>query len=250
MSVAAVKKAFLLLETISNADNPLQLRELSKLVNLPKPTAYRLLQTLRSIGYLTQDETNSSYQLSDGIHRLVPSHPYALLRMRARDTLENLHKRFNETVNLGVLEGDHISYVDYIETTHQLRLIARPGETDPIYSTALGRAILAQLPENEVEQLIRRSDVKRRTNHTLTDCGGILALITQTANKGWAEEIEENIRGICCMAVCLADWGFPYAAISIAVPKSRLDGETHRAMIAELKKLKPNPPKHDDISKT
>ncbi|MFV0415250.1 MAG: IclR family transcriptional regulator [Chthoniobacterales bacterium] len=248
MSVAAVKKAFLLLETISNSDDPLQLRELADLAKLPKPTAYRLLQTLRSIGYLTQDKENSSYQLSDGIHRLVPSHPYALLRMQARGTLEKLHERFNETINLGVLEGDHICYVDFIETTHQLRLIARPGEVDPVYSTALGRAILSRLPENEVEQLIRRSDVKRRTNHTLTDCGGILALISQTANKGWAEESEENIRGVYCMAVCLAEWGFPYAAISISVPKSRLTGEIKRSMLTELKKLKSTLPKDVNLS--
>jgi DNA-binding IclR family transcriptional regulator len=237
MSVAAVKKAFVLLECLARTGKPLPLRELAEEAGLPKPTAYRLLQTLRSIGYLAQEAESGSYLLTDGVHRLVPSHPYAMLRMKARPWMEHLHGHFNETVNLGVLEGENVRYVDFIETTNALRLVSRPGEVDPAYSTALGRAILASLPEDEVEHLIRRSEVKRRTNRTLTDCGGLLAVISQTRSKGWAEETEENNRGVCCLAVSLSSQGFPYAAISVTVPKARLDGETRKGILNELRRI-------------
>jgi len=243
MSVAAVKKAFVLLECLARSGKAVPLRELAESAGLPKPTAYRLLQTLRSIGYLNQEADSSSYVLSDGIQRLAPSHPYAMLRLTARPIMDQLHQQFDETVNLGVLEGEMIRYVDFIETTKALRLVARPGEIDPAYSTALGRAVLAELPEDEVEQLLRRSEVKRRTSRTMTDCGGLLAVISQNRNKGWAEESEENNRGVCCLAVSLTAHGFPYAAISLTIPKARLDSEVRRAVVAALKTIRGGPTK-------
>src|SRR5262245_5639314 len=120
MTVRVLKKAVTVLETLSAAGRPVGLAELARRMKYPKPTIYRILRSFLELGYLARDRATGFYLPTSRL-ALLGRHGQALdLRRRALPALERLHQKFNETVNLGVLEGDEITYVAYLETTRPL----------------------------------------------------------------------------------------------------------------------------------
>jgi DNA-binding IclR family transcriptional regulator len=115
--------------------------------------------------------------------------------------MEKLHQEFNETVNLGVLEGDQISYAACLETTRPLRLMVRPGTKDPFYCTALGRAIAAFLPEREQAELLSRVKVEPRTSKTVRTRSALAKILRETRRRGWVIDNEECDLGVVCLGV-------------------------------------------------
>ncbi len=205
------------------------LKQLARATDLPKPTVHRLLHTLQTLGYVTRDGDSTDYLLGHRIQELAGGPIQQRIKDAALPLMHRLHKAVNETVNLGVREGFLIRYVDYLETTRPLRLAVQPGQTDSIFSTALGRAILSVLPETEVRRILAAA---QRENGFLPE-GGATKLETLLAlgrKRGWAEEEEETVKGICCIAVSLERLGFPHAAVSVAVPSVRYNGECRRAI--------------------
>ncbi|MGO4839818.1 IclR family transcriptional regulator, partial [Rhizobiaceae sp. 2RAB30] len=162
------------------------LKELGDASSLPKPTLHRILQTLVELGYVEQDNARSRYGLTLKLFRLGRGDSYEDVKEQALPLMEVLHRRFNETVNLGVLQGGHIYYLHFIETTQNLRWQVHPGARDPFYCTALGRAVVAHLPKARQEQLVERAVIERRTPFTPADKAAVRKLLTQTAAQGWA----------------------------------------------------------------
>jgi DNA-binding IclR family transcriptional regulator len=229
MTVAVVEKIFLLLETLAQADQALPLKQLAELTELPKPTAHRLLQTLQKLGYVVRDGEGSNYLLGHRIQELARGPISLRIQDAARPLMQKLHKTVNETVNLGVREGLLIRYVDYIETDRPLRLIARPGQTDSLFSTALGRAILSALPDPEIGRVLAALPREVRAAQCIRPAQ-IQAAVVAARKRGWAEEQGETVQGVSCLAVSLADLGYPHAAVSVSVPTVRCTDACRRAI--------------------
>lgn len=222
MTVAVVEKIFLLLETLAGADHALSLKELAESTELPKPTAHRLLQTLLSLEYVVRDGKSSEYLLGHRIQELARGPIHQRVKDAAQPLMQKLHRTLGETVNLGVREALSVRYVDYLETDRPLRLIARPGQTDSLFTTALGRAMLSVLPENEVMRLWlgHRPETKGSLRF---DTSQFRQAMATTRKRGWAEENGETVPGVSCLAVSLRNLGYLNAAVSIAVPTVRCD---------------------------
>jgi DNA-binding IclR family transcriptional regulator len=155
--------------------------------------------------------------------------------------MERLHRQFNETVNLGVLEGDQISYVACLETTRPLRLMVRPGSRDPFYCTALGRAIVAFLPERDREERVARVKFEARTSKTVRSRPALLKILRETRRRGWAIDDEECDLGVVCLGVPLLDQGTPLAAVSITLPRIRVNPAREREILAQLQRVRLTP---------
>lgn len=237
VSIAVLHKAFLVLEAIGGLERPASLKELAELTQLPKPTLFRVLRTLGDLGYVSQDGSRGDYLLGAKLYQLARNGG-AAIRERALPAMEALHKELNETVNLGILQGDSIYYLHFIETTQSLRWQVRPGARDPFYSTALGRAVVAALPEQRRDKLLNRDWFAARTERTPTSREAIMAAIDATAKRGWAEDLEENDVGVCCFAVPLMAEGTPIAGISVSIPASRLNDESRKRIVDALLSLK------------
>ena len=117
--------------------------------SLPKSSIFRYLATLEARGYVERDGERGRFRVG---RRLVTLHSrrLELLARAARPRLDALRDRFQETVNLGVLDGDRVSYLQIVESPQAMRFAAREGDRDPIHSTSLGKAIASQLSREHV----------------------------------------------------------------------------------------------------
>ena len=232
MTVAVVEKIFLLLEALARAEHPLPLKQLAETTELPKPTAHRLLQTLQSLGYVVREENGTDYLLGHRIQELARAPIQQRIKEAALPLMKKLHAAVNETVNLGVREGLAIRYVDYLETNRPLRMIVRPGQSDSLFSTALGRAILSVLPIDEVARLLSAIKKERAATAPIVP-ESFHAMLSASRKRGWAEERNETVEGVCCFGISLRRLGFSNAAISISVPSVRC-GEACRRTVETI----------------
>lgn len=232
--VAVLDKAFQVLEAMSDLGRAATLKELGELSELPKPTLHRILQTLCDLGYVEQDHARSRYSLTLKLFRLGRGDSYEDVKERMLPIMEALHRRFNETVNLAVLQGSFVYYIHFIETTQNLRWQVRPGARDPFYCTALGRAIVAHLPQSRQDQLVERAVIEVRTPLTPADKPAVRGLLSETAALGWAHDDQENDLGVSCFGIPIMDGDRPIAGLSISLPKSRLTPRREAEIVEAL----------------
>lgn len=223
-SIAVVGRTLDVLEALGDASEPLGTTDFARQLGMTKSAVFRILATLEERGYVTKDPITARYTLGPRLASLGERALSSIdLRQVARPTLERLHAAFGETVNLGVLEGSEIIYIDMVESTHGLRMAARIGSRHPAHSTALGKAILAFLPENRLDTALSAT-LPAQTAHTITNPAALREQLRATRARGTSEELGENEEGARCLGVPLFDLhGLPAAALSISAPDTRID---------------------------
>lgn len=242
--VAVLEKALDLLEAVA-AGRSLGLSELSARTGVSKASAFRVLSTLERRGYLAKGAADRKYRPGASLLALGLSVVAGLdLVQSARPVLAELHEEFGETVNLGVLSERRVLYLDMIESHWGLRMAARVGMRDPLHSTALGKAILAHLPDDERRRLLAGYRWERSTPRTITTLRALEDELALVRARGYSVDDEENERGARCVGVAVLDrQRRPVAAISVSGPTARLGndlipriGERLRAAAAEVER--------------
>lgn len=236
MAIAVVERTFQVLEALARLGKPVPLVRLAAEAALPKPTAYRILQSLASLGYVAQEESGH-YFATDRLAGLAARDPYLSLKEQARPLMERLHGRFDETVNLGILEGTKVIYALVMETAQPLRWVVRPGRSDPFHCTALGRAIAAFLATEQRERLLKKVHADRARSGAAIDVEKMRATLETTRRRGWASEEEETAPGVACLAMSMAPWGAQEAAISLSIPISRFRQSLREAAVKEFRSM-------------
>jgi len=190
------------------------------------------LGTLVRRGWLETDATGTIYSL--GIHSLLVGAAYLDADIVVGSTgplLDELAQATGETVHLARLEGSDVVYLAKRESVHPLRMFSATGRRLPAWATALGRAMLAELSDDEVIGVLPPS-MQPVTPYTVTEPEQLLASLAVVRRDGYAAEQQESCLGMGCFAVSLP-YNMPARdAISVAVPLSRLD-EDLRVRIVE-----------------
>ncbi len=236
MGIAVIEKTFLVLERLAEDEEPQALARLAADTGLPKPTAYRLLRTLVELGYVVQDDA-ARYGLTTRLAGLAQHSQYRHLKLKALPHMERLHRQFNETVNLGVLDGTNVRYIHVMETTRPLRMMVQPNASDQFYSTAIGKAIASNLSKPELDSLLKATTIRRFTERTIKSKAELRKVLEQVSGRGWAIDDEESTLGVACIGVALMDDGQAAAGISITVPKTRLSPELKGSIVDALKSI-------------
>ena len=234
MSIAVLDRAFSVLEVLARTRRALTLAELAEEARLPKPTVHRILKSLRDLGYIAQNDRGGAYELSE---RLASLHEYGRdesVREKARPLMERLHAAFDETINLGLLEGVFIRYAHVIETAQPLRWIVKPGARDSFQTTALGRAIVAHLPAEQQARLVTKACATLPVRGRKAARAALEQELVATQRRGCALEEEETVAGVACVAISLASLGEPLAAVSISVPVHRLSSRRRAEIIGTM----------------
>ncbi len=136
--------------------------------------------------------------------------------------MQQLRDRFDETINLGVLHDDEVVYLEMALSRKALRLQATIGAHDPAYTTSLGRAMIAHLPQERWRKHIPRQ-MRKRTARTIVAPDRLHAELVATRKRGYALEREENEEGALCIGAPIFDQdGNVIAAVSLSAPAARI----------------------------
>ena len=157
---------------------------------------FRIPSTLERHGYVERVEDTRQYRAGPQLLRLSLLFSASIdIATIAAPYMRELQSRYGETINLGVLSGAKIVYVDILEATHGLRMSAEVGSVHDLHSTALGLAILSRLPEKQVRSLISVKSLVRLTPNTLTKMSDVLAELEATRRRGYGIDDEFNENG-------------------------------------------------------
>lgn len=222
-SIRSVERVVDLLELLAFAESPVSLSHLAEAADLPKSSAFRYLATLESRGYAVRDPKGSGYLLGPAVPRSADRRLDVLVEV-AHPHLELLAKSAGETVNLGILSGSRVSYIDIVESHRQVRLAAKVGDRDRIHSTALGKAIASQLDEEAVRHILRVEGMPVLTKRTIDDPDVYLDALAAVREQGYAVDDRENENDGRCVAVPLPLTELE-AAVSLSAPASRFSAE-------------------------
>lgn len=152
----------------------------------------------------------------------------------ADSLLRRLHQQTAETVNLGVLRRNRIVYITVLESSHPLRRVVETHESDPVFSTALGRAIAAFLPETKIDNLLSTAAIEVRTPRTTRNEEELRRVLAKVRRVGYAIERDETDLGVTCIAAPVMSDGQPIAAISLSVPSARVDANSEKRWTSDV----------------
>lgn len=234
--VGVVMKVLKILEALHSNPSGLQLREIARLTAINKSTAYRFLAHLEGEGYLYRDDSGA-YMIGPKLSRLGSgTNLEESLRKIARPILQRLWLATGETVNLAVLDGQEILYLDVIESSHNFRFASQNGARRPLYCTALGKAMLAWLPEEEAGELLSSFTFERLTPHTLIQPARLKKDLAKSRSQGYALDDEEAVLGARCIAAPIFDGNSKVmGATSVSGPVTRITAGKVPALAALAK---------------
>ena len=241
ISVRKVKSAVRTVELLeylsARHDDPARLREISDALDMPRSSAHALLRTLVAQGWVRSDPSGTLYGI--GIRALLvgtsylDSDPYLPL---ITPFLEDLRTELDETFHLGRLDGTDIVYLATRESKQYTRVANRVGRRLPAYTTALGKALLAERFETQRDEHVP-SALKSLTPHTITDRTRLDHELDEVRVRGYACDTEENTVGLRCFAVPLRYCKPAQDAISASVPVDRLTPQREHDIVDALRTM-------------
>ena len=195
-------KGIKVLESFSTKDHNLSIVEIAKKVSLQKATVYRIVFTLKELGYLKYDSSNHKYFLGPKVLSLGFS---TIRNMKiseiAHPYLRKLYKRSGQTVALGVLDDTEVVYIDRFQKEQILNINLHIGNRLPVYNSSIGRAILAFLPQDDYEVTLRKLLEDKNILSSIGKNGKKLAKILKDVRKvGYAIDDQEYVIGLRAIA--------------------------------------------------
>jgi IclR family transcriptional regulator, KDG regulon repressor len=232
-TVSSVQKAARLLCAFTRENREFGVRELARRLGLGKSATHRLLTTLAAEHLIEQDGTTGRYRLGIKIYELgtlVPTHQD--LHEAAAICIDELHDRTRETVQVAVLDGAEVVYIERREGVRTLTAFDRFGHRNFANCTATGKMLLAWLPQPDLERILA-GDLPARTRFSITDPGVLVEQLEQARRLGYAENVQESDPEIASVAAPIrGPLGAVVAAISVAGPLTTLTGVTRRRFVA------------------
>jgi DNA-binding IclR family transcriptional regulator len=225
--VGVIRKVLSILELLDNVPGGLQLNQIAEETGINKSTAHRFLSHLESDGYLFRDGSGN-YMVGARLSRLGSGASFqSTMSKLARPVMENLRKILGETVNLAVLDGTDVLYIDVLETVNTFRLVTQIGSRLPFYSTALGKAMVAAIEDStRLEELLSRVEFETTTPHSINNMAKLKKQLAIIRRQGYALDDEEAVPGVRCVGGAILDSnGDVVAAISISGPVVRFTSD-------------------------
>lgn len=223
-STASVVHAIAVLEALAEATPSLSLAALAAQVGRSKPTVWRLVHTLVRLGYVRQDPVSRTFALTPHVLSLGTHFDGMDLKDLAGPFLRYLSAQIGETVNMAVLDGDRLIYIERVKTSQVVNINLSVGSRLPLYNTAMGRVLLTYRPEAAVREYVERlRDDPAARIYTQHNGKRLLDALAATRRAGFALNDEDLAPGLRSVAAPVWNGaGAVAAAINIAVPSVRV----------------------------
>ncbi|GAA3491690.1 MULTISPECIES: IclR family transcriptional regulator [Streptomyces] len=234
--VPAVTRALDILELFLEGDGTLSAPDITRRLNLPRTTVHELVTTLAARNYLvTVPEQPGRYRLGVRTHQLGSRYAEQLdLAAEGRRVAREVAETCDETVHVAVLEDTDVIYIAKVDSTHAVRMVSAAGRKLPAHCTAVGKMLLASLPEAELRSRVDGRELVAMTPHSITDPAALQQALAAIRARGLATEHRESNPDVSCVAAPVRDsTGRVVAALSVSVPMIRWT-EQRGAELAEL----------------
>lgn len=229
-TLMSVRTAARLLKEFSRDSRELGVTELARRLGIGKSTAHRLLATLAEERLVEQNPQTAAYRLGLAMYELgnaVSIHTD--LHDACSEIVDQLRNATRETVQVAVLDGRQVVYVERRESPHTLRLFGRVGHRNWAHCTSNGKVLLAYLPQARLDALLEGWSPEPRTEHTITSIPDLRSQLAQIEARGWAENINEAEVGVASVAAPIRNGlGEVVASVSVAGPVQRINGASLR----------------------
>jgi DNA-binding IclR family transcriptional regulator len=225
--VQVLDRALAVLEVLANCSNECGLAELCTALKLHKSTVHRLMMVLQQHRLVDKNRETGRYRLGLRLFEFGSKAIAALdLRGHARPYLDQLQRELGETVFFCILDEGQVLYLEKVESQQSVRTGCTVGSRAPAYCTAVGKAMLAELPEAEVNDIIRRWGLKAITANTITTAAALRSELRAVRSRGYAIDNEEKEQGLRCVSAAVRGHsGKMFAALSVSGPAFRVTKE-------------------------
>ncbi len=223
--INSLAKGLRVLELLSEHGS-LTVSELARHLETNRAGSHRFLSTLRELGYVAKDNDDHYYLTYRVLELGMRVANRNEIHRVARVYMHELSLAFNETVNLGLFDNQDILHVDKIDSKEILRMDSVIGSRAPAYCTALGKAILAFLPAEELEEYLQHVKLKPHGPNTITSKIQLRQELQKIKSRGYAVDDEELAPGLRCTAAPVFDHTARVRyAISVSGPTMRMSPE-------------------------
>jgi len=232
--ISSLQRGIEVFELLANYGS-LSVSQVASMLGYNRSAAHRFLSTLKELGYVQQTHSKE-YEPTFKILELCTKVSSRFeIRKSASLFMRSLSQKTKETINLGVIQGTDIIHLDKIESTELLRIDPEIGSRAPAQHTALGKAILAFIPTEELKKFCRNSDWTSLTPYSKTTDEELIQELKKIRSSGWAIDNEELCLGLRCIAVPIFDHlDYPRYAISISGPTLRMSEDRILRMCDDL----------------
>jgi len=225
--VQSLIRGLTILERLAEARDGDSLTDLAQRVGLATSTAHRLLKSLEQMRFVSQDSERGRWYI--GVQTFRVGNAFLFNRdfvELSRPVMRRLMEESGETANLAVLDDGQAVILSQVQCREMMRMLAKLGGRAPVHASAVGKALLASLPDDEVSAILHCRGLARVTPNTIDTPARLREVLGDTRRCGYAIDDEEHAIGLRCVAAAFYDeHAEPLAAISLSGPRARISRE-------------------------
>lgn len=236
-SNSAVSRSIDMLEAISSHKRPVSVQELALELDVPRQSAHRLVAQLEGLDLISREPGSERFSIGGRMRSLALSCMSNYLQTSAsHDILTGLVKAVGETCNVGMLDGNHVFYLDRVECDWPLRVQLRAGSRVPAYCTAIGKLLLAFSDKDAREKLLAGMDLQPLTDHTITDPILLESTFEDIKQQDFSVNNQEDSVGLIAIAVPIRDKsGRVVAGLGVHAPTARMSVERAKGFLPKIR---------------
>ncbi len=217
--VPAVKRAIEILNLLERSDKPMGLSEISRYVNYPKSSIFRVLVTLEKYGFVERDLGSNTYTLGLRLSQLgIAKLNKMNLGYDSYGYLEELAKRTGESVYLAVLNNYRVVLIQRVDSPAMWSLVTKLGLRSPVHCTASGQVLISEMSDDELREIIKKVGLKKYTDKTITKLSQLKLRLKKVREQGFSVVDREYNPELVAVAAPIRNvWGKIVAALLITL---------------------------------
>lgn len=220
----AIIKAKKIMDILADSENGLSLNELAAHLAISKPTILKILNTLIYIKYVRRNDETKKYYLGTLFikygNKSLNSFDISKITFKY---LDNLRIQTNETVNLGIIESNKIFILQKLNGDQTISFNSEVGDTMELYSSAMGKAVLATMTSEQLDEYFSNTKLSPLTPHTITNIDKLKYQLIEVRQNGYSIDDQENQKDVICVGAAITKYNKFFAAFSVSTPKYRLN---------------------------
>ena len=234
--IQSAARTIKLLESFAAASGPMSLSDIAAATGMNRSGAQRIVHTLRQLGYITRDFGDTGFipapRVLDLAYNQLRLHPYVA---QASGVLIELRRSVRERVDLSLWDDQRMIYALRQQSKRETWFATLVGHSVPTWGTSGGWALMAVLPDQDVDDILAHAPFQPITPRTLTNPADIRARVAEARERGYAVALEQIQMGEIALGVALtARDGRPWGAVHIAASLSEWAPEDFAARVAPL----------------